>query len=106
MKETPIRRRATLGSLATQVYEQLRSAIIRGELAPDSKLVELEIAQKMGTSQGTVREALQRLEREGLVERRSHRGTYVTILSLSEIHESFVIRSTIEGFAARAPSAS
>jgi len=101
MKDTLIRRRATLASLATQVYEQLRAAIIRGELAPDAKLVELELAQKMGTSQGTIREALHRLEREGLVERRAHRGTYVTIVSLSEIHECFVIRSTIEGFAAR-----
>jgi DNA-binding GntR family transcriptional regulator len=99
--EEIIRRRSTLASLATQVYERLRAAIIRGELAPDSKLVELDIAQNMGTSQGTIREALQRLEREGLVERRSHRGTYVTALSSSEIYECFVIRSTIEGFAAR-----
>jgi DNA-binding GntR family transcriptional regulator len=53
----------------------------------------------MGTSQGPVREALQRLEREGLVLRQSHSGTFVTGLSLDEMYELFSIRSVIEGFA-------
>lgn len=55
----------------------------------------------MGTSQGPVREALQRLEREGLVERRSHSATFVTSVAIDEIYELFSIRSVIEGFAIR-----
>lgn len=73
--------------------------IIQGDYTPGAKLVELEIAAAMGTSQGTVREALQRLEREGLVERQAHRGTMVTEVVPDEIYELFVVRSTIEGFA-------
>lgn len=90
-----------LGSLANQIYQSLRSAIIRGELPPDHKLVELEIAANMGTSQGPVREALQLLERDGLVERRARRATYVTRATTEEIYEYFVIRSSIEAFAVR-----
>ena len=96
-----IRRSRRLGSLADQIYQKLRTAIVRGDLPPDHKLVELEIAANMGTSQGPVREALQLLERDGLVERRARRATYVTRTSLDEIYEFFVIRSTIEAFAIR-----
>lgn len=92
---------AKLASLPDQVYEHLRSAIIRAELAPGKKLVELDIAAQMGTSQGTVREALQRLQRDGLVERRARSATFVTNISIDEMYELFSIRSAIEGFAAR-----
>jgi len=61
----------------------------------------LEIANKMGTSQGPVREALQRLEREGLVTKQSHSATFVTTVSIDEMYELFSIRSVIEGFAIR-----
>ncbi len=88
-------------SLADQVYERLRRNIVSGELAPGSRIVELDIARQMGTSQGPVREALQRLEREGLVQRQSHSATFVTALELDEMYELFSIRSVIEGFAIR-----
>lgn len=88
-------------SLADQVYERLRRNIVSGDLAPNARIVELDIAAQMGTSQGPVREALQRLEREGLVQRRSHSATFVTDLVLDEMFELFSIRSMIEGFAIR-----
>ncbi|MCC6615157.1 MAG: GntR family transcriptional regulator [Anaerolineae bacterium] len=90
-----------LGSLSDQVYEHLRVAIVCADLQPGERLVELDIAAKMGTSQGTVREALQRLERDGLVERRKRSATHVTFLSTDEMYELFSIRCTIEGFACR-----
>jgi DNA-binding GntR family transcriptional regulator len=90
---------AKLASLSDQVYEHLRIAIIRSELQPGEKLVELDIAAQMGTSQGPVREALQRLERDGLVERRARSATFVTSISTDEMYELFSIRSVIEGFA-------
>lgn len=88
-------------SLADQVYDRLRRSIVSGELASGARLVELDIAATMGTSQGPVREALQRLEREGLVQRQAHSATFVTELSLDEMYELFSIRSVIEGFAIR-----
>ncbi|MBI1280439.1 MAG: FCD domain-containing protein [Anaerolineaceae bacterium] len=88
-------------SLSDQVYEQLRSAIICAERKPGEKLVELEIAAQMGTSQGPVREALQRLERDGLVERQARSATYVSSISMDEMFELFSVRSVIEGFAIR-----
>jgi DNA-binding GntR family transcriptional regulator len=64
-------------------------------------LVELEIANQMGTSQAAVREALQRLERDGLVERRARSGTFVTSISADEMREIFAVRSVVEEFAIR-----
>ncbi len=90
-----------LASLPDQVYAHLRRAIICAELRPTEKLVELDIAAQMGTSQGTVREALLRLERDGLVERRARSATFVTPVSFDEMYELFSIRSQIEGYAAR-----
>lgn len=95
----PIHKRVR--SLADQVYERLRTDIIVGRLAPDVRIVELEVAQTMGTSQGPVREALQRLEREGLVRRQAHSATFVTRVSNDEIYELFCIRAVIEGFAVK-----
>ena len=88
-------------SLPDQVYDYLRGAIIRGDLPPGDKLVELDIAAQMGTSQGPVREALQRLEHDGLVERRARSATYVTSISIDEMYELFSIRGLIEGYAIR-----
>ena len=89
------------GSLADQVWERLRFAIVHGKMQPGERLVELELAEQMGTSQGPVREALQRLERDGLVERRARSGTFVTSISIDEMVELFSVRSVVEAFAMR-----
>lgn len=60
------------------------------------RLVELDIARQVGTSQGPVRDALQQLERDGLVERYSHSATFVTQLSSEDMYDIFVIRCTLE----------
>lgn len=88
-------------SLADQVEAVLRSAIVRGELRPGERLVELEIARQMHTSQAPVREALQRLEQDGLVERRSRTATYVTNVSWQEVYEAFHVRTVVERMAIR-----
>jgi DNA-binding GntR family transcriptional regulator len=99
MDSSSYRRHLKITSLPDQVYEHLRRAIINAELRPGEKLIELEIAAQMGTSQGPVREALQRLEHDGLVERRARSATFVTSISTDEMYELFLVRSTIEGFA-------
>lgn len=91
--------RQTIRSLAEQVYVYLRSEIVSGRLPPGARIIEMDVAAAMGTSQGPVREALQRLEREGLVEKRSHSATYVTDVRVDEMYELFSIRSLIESFA-------
>lgn len=90
-----------LNSLGDQVYEHLRLAIISAEIAPGQKLVEMDIAKQVDTSQGPVREALQRLERDGLVERQARSATFVTSVPVDEMYELFAIRSSIEAFAIR-----
>lgn len=99
-KHHPLPRKTRLPSIADQVYEQVRADVIRGLLPPGHKLVELEVAEHMGTSQGPVREALQRLEYEGLVERVARSATFVTPILTDELYELSYIRSVIEGFAA------
>jgi DNA-binding GntR family transcriptional regulator len=100
LKKNPLRpERAQLTSLADQVYGQLRIGIISAQLPPGEKLVELDIAAEMGTSQGPVREALQRLERDGLVERRARKMTLVSNFSIDDMYELFSVRTVIEGFA-------
>lgn len=86
-------------SLADQIYERLRMDIIIGILEPGERIVELDIAEMMGTSQGPVREALQRLELDGLVHKQARSATTVTSATRSEILELFKIRSLIESFA-------
>lgn len=101
MTNVPSRRLGKLTSLPDQVYDHLRLEIISARLAPGAKLVELEIAAQMGSSQGPVREALQRLEHDGLVERRARSATFVTSIPTEEMFELFSIRSGIECFAIR-----
>jgi len=75
--------------------------IIHGVLPPGTRLVELELAESMGISQGTVREALKRLETDALVERKARTASYVTPILMDEMHELFTIRSVVESAAAR-----
>jgi len=92
---------ALAGSLVDQIWKRLRTAIIHGEIPAGARLVELQIAEEMGTSQGPVREALQRLEQEGLVERRARSATIVTEMPNESIHDLITIRSLVERLAAQ-----
>jgi DNA-binding GntR family transcriptional regulator len=100
-KQAGRRRKRAVASLSDQVWEQLRLAIIHGQLQPGARLIELDLAAQMGTSQGPIREALQRLERDGLVERRTRSGSFVTPIVNDQMFELFSIRSVVEGFAIR-----
>lgn len=97
----PLRAAPRLSSLSEQVCEELRRQIVHSHRQPGDRMVELEIAAEMGVSQGTVREALQRLESDGLVERQSRTATFVTGSSLEEMYELSMIRKTVEGFTFR-----
>jgi DNA-binding GntR family transcriptional regulator len=88
--------RVTLGE---QTAEILRSSILRGELKPGQKLVERELAEAMGISQGSIREALRDLEYEGLVTKKTNTATYVTQLSKEQVTEIVEVRVELEPMA-------
>ena len=86
-------------SRAQELYAYLRGAIVSGELQPGERLVENRIAQLAAVSRTPVREALHRLEVDGLV-RESDRGLEVCEFSLDEMADLCAVRETLEGMAA------
>ena len=87
--------------LGQHVFDNLKQAIIRGNIAPGEWLVESHIAEMLGISRTPVREAIHKLERERLIERRPRGGFTVLGLNRNDIEETFGIRSVLEGYAAR-----
>ena len=83
------------------VYHSIRRAILLRRLEPGQALLEQHLAATMGCSQGTVREALLRLEQDGLVARRSYRGTVVSTTSFEEAAQMARIRIALETESAR-----
>ncbi len=79
----------------------IRDAIIHGEYAPGQRLPEATLAQSLGTSRGTIREAMRMLEDLGLVSRTAHRGPFVTILTKQKAFEIYTLRALLETYAAR-----
>jgi len=86
-------------SLADEVAERLREAILSGQLAPGQKLRENALAEAMDVSRGPIREALRRLEREGLVIRRHNRSAFVARLSRQDLDEVYSLRLALERLA-------
>jgi DNA-binding GntR family transcriptional regulator len=91
----------TQPNLKEAVYQRLKESIIRGEILPGAKLVETQISRELGVSRTPLREAVNRLAQEGLLEILPRRGTFVRQHSLGEILESLEIREALEGLAAR-----
>ena len=86
---------------ATTNYDKLRAAIVRGDIAPDARLVEADVSATFGMSRGAVRTALIRLEQDGLVVREPHRGARVRKVSDEEAVEILQARAVLEGLAVR-----
>ncbi|MGD2185321.1 MAG: GntR family transcriptional regulator [Desulfobacterales bacterium] len=88
-------------SLGEHVFESLKHSIVRGKISSGEWLVESHIAETLGISRTPVREAIHKLEREGLVERQPRGGFTVLGLNRDDIEETFGIRSVLESYAAR-----
>jgi len=88
--------------LREEIKEYLIDAIIRGELKPGERIVETQVAQQLGVSQGPVREALRDLELFGFVVSSPFRGTQVREISSDDLADIYPIRAALEGIAARA----
>jgi DNA-binding GntR family transcriptional regulator len=85
----------------TSSYDALRAAIVRGDIAPDARLVEADLSTTFEMSRGAVRTALIRLEQDGLVVREPHRGARVRRVSDDEAVEILQARAVLEGLAVR-----
>ncbi|TVR22697.1 MAG: GntR family transcriptional regulator [Anaerolineaceae bacterium] len=86
-------------SLRERVLDSLRTAIITGELKPGETLVETDLASQFGVSRAPLREAINILNAEGLVETLPYHGTTVKKLARKDIEELYSVRSMMEGFA-------
>ena len=82
-------------------YEELRRAIVSGDLLPGERLLEEDLSARIGLGRAAVRMALARLEHDGLVQRERHRGARVRRVSESEAVEILEARAALEGLAAR-----
>jgi DNA-binding GntR family transcriptional regulator len=88
-------------SASKRVEAHLRHAIHAGKLRPRQRIIEEDLAQELKVSRGPVREALLRLERDGLVVTTSRRGTFIRDISLTEIDVIFRMRAKLEGLCVR-----
>lgn len=83
-------------STASIIADKIRSGIRGGTFAPGTQLGEARLAERLGVSRGPVREALQRLIQEDLLEGRPHRGVFVRSLDADEIDDVYLARNAIE----------
>jgi DNA-binding GntR family transcriptional regulator len=97
--------RSAIANAADSVYQTLREAIVGGQLHPGDSLIEWHVARQFGTSRTPVREALLRLETEGLAYRVPRRGLVVRQISEHEIYEVYAVRVALEALAAREAAA-
>jgi DNA-binding GntR family transcriptional regulator len=93
-------------SVAEQVYEHLRNAIVSGQIAQGERVVELQIARSLRTSRAPVREAVNRLLQDGLLEARTHFGPSVIQMTLPKMRYLYDLRVAIETLAVRYLTAS
>lgn len=82
------------------VYEELKRQILMGEITPGTRMMEVELAEKMGVSRTPVREAIRKLEKEGMVAIEPRRGAYASDISIKDMLDVLEVRQDLEGMAA------
>ncbi|TWT27187.1 GntR family transcriptional regulator [Planomicrobium sp. CPCC 101110] len=83
------------------VYDYLYNAIRTGDIKPGQTLTERGLAEKLGVSRTPIREAIRRLEEQGLVTHVPHKGVKVITLSAEKVAQLYEVRELLEGLAAR-----
>lgn len=82
------------------VYLDLKHKILTGEIPSNTRLMEVELSEKMNVSRTPIREAIKRLYDDGLVRMIPRKGSYVAKISIKEMLDVFEIREDMEGFCA------
>ena len=88
-------------TLRENVVDAIRIKILDGELVPGMRIIEQDLAAKLGISRGPVREALRQLEQEGLIEYSRNVGCSVKGVSLEDVYEIYMLRAYYEILAIR-----
>lgn len=86
--------------LRNRAVAALRQAIVSGHLLPGTRLVEVSLAEELGVSRGTLREALRELERDGFVTSSPYRGTHVAEATTNLVPDTYALCGLLEGYAA------
>ena len=86
--------------LREMVYEELKMQILKGSIIPGTRMMEVELAEEMGVSRTPIREAIRKLEKEGLVTIEPRRGAYASMISTEDLVEILEVRQDLEGLAA------
>ena len=81
------------------VYEELKRQIMIGEIPPGTRMMEVELADNMGVSRTPIREAIRKLEKEGLVSIEPRRGAYASEISIKDMLDVLEVREFLEGMA-------
>lgn len=82
------------------VYDELKMKIMMGVISPGTRMMEVELAEEMGVSRTPVREAIRKLEKEGMISIEPRRGAYASSLSNQDMVDILEVRQTMEGLAA------
>ena len=103
MNKLPLRKTSQKNSIPVRemAYEFLKSSVLSGHFNPGERLTEEHLAKKLGVSRTPVREALHKLESEGLIKPLETRGFIVSRDSKDEVEELFELRAILEGYALR-----
>ncbi len=89
------------GLIRHEVYDHLKGEILSGKLPSGSRLAEIALAERLGVSRTPVREAVQRLAQDGLVEVFANRGAKVKTVSTADVEDVYAVREVLDGLAAR-----
>jgi DNA-binding GntR family transcriptional regulator len=87
-------------TISNQVLEYFRDKIMNHELRPNERIIETRVAKELGVSQGSVREAIQKLDAMGLVKVKPYSGTFVRPFDEKRLKDAYELRNLLEGFAA------
>jgi len=96
-----MRRIKTVRDLKSEVYKIIKGEIIHRELLPGTQLKESDLVEKLGVSRTPIREALNQLSKEGIIEIFPRKGAFVRNCSKEEVTEILILREVLEGAAAR-----
>jgi len=83
------------------VYEQLKSNILSGIYRPGQRLIEATLAEELEVSRTPIRDALNRLETDGLITTSPHKGIFVTKITQKDVQDFYQTRAVLEGLSAK-----
>lgn len=89
------------GLIREEVYSHLKNAILEGDFVTGEKLAELELVERLGVSRTPIREAMQRLTQEGLLESVANKSVRVRKIGVQEARETYAVREILDALAAK-----